>query len=115
VVVAFFMGDIYQRAGNTLISRTFAEKVIQTAPHNECIGTLDYHAALLFHLRRPAQYIEVANANNFLENQNHYLIVDREFRLEQIVENLRRIIVSAYPTDTDAQHTFCKADKSMQK
>ena len=43
------------------------------------------------------EYIEIENANIFLENPNHYLIVERESKLEQIDEKLRRIIVSEYP------------------
>jgi len=97
IALAFFMGDIYQRAGNTLISRTFAEKVAQAVPDNARLGTLDDHAALLFHLGRPVEYIEVASANNFLEYPNHYLIVDKESKLEQIDEKRRRIILSEYP------------------
>ena len=94
IALAFFMGDIYPRAGNTLISRKFAEKVAHTVPENAQIGTLDDHAALLFHLGRPVQYLEVANANDFLENPHHYLIVDKESDLQQIDEKFRRIIVS---------------------
>ncbi len=97
IALAFFLGDIYQRAGNTLLSREFAEKVAQTVPDNVTIGTLDDHAALLFHLGRPVEYVEIANANDFLKNPNHYLIVERESKLEQIDEKLRRIIVSGYP------------------
>ena len=66
-------------------------------PDNARLGTLDDHAALLFHLGRPVEYIEIANANKFLENTNHYLIVEREPKLQQIDEKLRRIIVSGYP------------------
>ena len=97
IALAFFTGDIYARAGNTLLSRKFAEKVAQTVPDNARLGTLDDHAALLFHLGRPVEYIEIENANKFLENNNHYLIVDKESNLEQIDEKLRRIIVSGYP------------------
>lgn len=97
IALAFITGDIYARAGNTYLSREFAEKVAQAVPENARIGTLDDHEALLFHLGRPVEYIEVANANNFLENPNHYLIVERESKLEQIDEKLRRIIVSGYP------------------
>ena len=91
------MGDIYQRAGNASISRTFAEKVAQAVPDNARLGTLDDHAALLFHLGRPVEYVESANANNFLENSNHYLIVDKESKLQQIDEKFRRAIVLEYP------------------
>jgi hypothetical protein len=97
IALAFFVGDIYQRAGNTLISRTFAEKVAQAVPDNGRIGTLDDHAALLFHLGRPAEYLQIANANKFLENANHYLIVHKQSDLEQIDEKLRRTIVLEYP------------------
>ena len=97
IALAFFVGDIYQRAGNTYLSRKFAEKVAHTVPDNTRLGTLDDHHALLFHLGRPVEYIEIANANKFLENPNHYLIVERESKLEQIDEKLRRIIVSGYP------------------
>ena len=97
IALAFVTGDIYARAGNTLLSREFAEKVAQTVPGNARLGTLDDHAALLFHLGRPVEYIEVADANKFLENPNHYLIVERESKLEQIDEKLRRIIVYGYP------------------
>jgi len=97
IALAFFMGDIYQRAGNTLISRKFAEKVAQAVPDNGRLGTLDDHAALLFHLGRRVEYVEMADANNFLENPNHYLIVDKESKLEQIDEKRRRIILSEYP------------------
>jgi hypothetical protein len=45
-------------------------------------------------LGRPVEYIEVANANKFLENSHHDLIVDKESDLQQIDEKLRRIIVS---------------------
>ena len=96
IALAFFMGDIYQRAGNTLISRKFAEKVAQAVPDNGRLGTLDDHAALLFHLGRPAEYVDIADANNFLENPNHYLIVDKESKLEQIDEKRRRIILSEH-------------------
>lgn len=95
--LAFFMGDIYQRAGNTLFSRTFAERVARAVPDNAQIGTLDDHAALLFHLGRPVEYLKVADANHFLEKPNHYLIVDKESDLEQIDEKLRRAIVLKYP------------------
>ena len=64
---------------------------------NARLGTLDNDAALLFHLGRPVVYLQVANANNFLENANHYLIVHRQSDLEQIDEKLRRIIVYGYP------------------
>ena len=64
---------------------------------NARLRTLDKHAALLFHLGRPVVYLQVANANNFLENANHYLIVHRQSDLEQIDEKLRRIIVYGYP------------------
>jgi len=97
IALAFITGDIYARAGNTYLSREFAEKVAQAVPENARIGTLDDHEALLFHLGRPVEYIEVANANNFLENPNHYLIVHKEPFLQQIDEKLRRIIVSGYP------------------
>lgn len=97
IALAFFVGDIYQRAGNTYLSRKFAEKVAHTVPDNTRLGTLDDHHALLFHLGRPVEYIEIANANKFLENPNHYLIVERESKLEQIDEKRRRIIVSGYP------------------
>jgi len=97
IALAFFMGDIYQCAGNTLISRAFAEKVAQAVPDNGRIGTLDKHAALLFHLGRPVEYLEIADANKFLENLNHYLIVDKESKLEQIDEKFRRTIVLEYP------------------
>ena len=97
IALAFFMGDIYQRVGNTYLSREFAEKVAHTVPDNGRLGTLDDHEALLFHLGRPVEYIKIENANNFLENANHYLIVDKESKLEQIDEKLRRIIVSGYP------------------
>jgi len=97
IALAFFVGDIYQRAGNIYLSRKFAEKVAHTVPDNTRLGTLDDHNALLFHLGWPVEYIEIANANKFLENPNHYLIVERESKLEQIDEKLRRIIVSGYP------------------
>jgi len=97
IALAFFVGDIYQRAGNTLLSRAFAEKVAQAVPANARIGTLDDHPALLFHLGRPVEKIELADANHFLENANHYLIVPEESYLQQIDVNLRRIIVSGYP------------------
>ena len=93
----FFVGDVYQRAGNTVLSRAFAEKVAQTVPDNGCLDTLDAHEALLFHLGRPVEYIEVADANKFLQNPNHYLIVTKESYLQQIDKKLRRIIVSGYP------------------
>ena len=64
---------------------------------NARLGTLDKDAALLFHLGRPVVYLQVANANNFLENANHYLIFHRQSDLEQIDEKLRRIIVYGYP------------------
>jgi hypothetical protein len=63
IALAFFMGDIYQRAGNILISRKFAEKVAPAVPDNARLGTLDEHAALLFHLGRPVEYVEIADAN----------------------------------------------------
>jgi hypothetical protein len=97
IALAFFMGDIYQRAGNTLISREFAEKVARAVPANARLGTLDDHAALLFHLGRAVEYLQVADANHFLENPNHYLIVRKESDLEQIDERLRRNIVLQYP------------------
>ena len=97
IALAFFMGDIYARAGNTKISRKFAEKVAQTVPDNARLGTLDEHAALLFHLGRHVEYVEIADANKFLENLNHYLIVDKESKLEQIDVNPRRIIIAGYP------------------
>ena len=97
IALAFFIGDIYQRAGNTLLSRKFAEKVAQTVPDNARLGSLDDHGALLFHLGRPVEHLEVTNANKFLENANHYLIVHKESYLQQIDEKLRRIIVSGYP------------------
>jgi hypothetical protein len=95
--LAFIVGDIYQRVGNTYLSREFAEKVAHTVPVNGRLGSLDDHEALLFHLGRPVEYIKIENANNFLKNANHYLIVDRESKLQQIDERLRRIIVSGYP------------------
>ena len=97
IALAFFMGDIYQRAGNTLISRAFAEKVARAVPANARLGTLDEHAALLFHLGRPVEYVDVADANHFLENANHYLIVRKESDLERIDEKFRRNIVLEYP------------------
>jgi len=97
IALAFFMGDIYQRAGNALTSRTFAEKVAQIVPANARLGTLDDHAGLLFHLGRPVEYVEEANANNFLENSNCYLIVDKESKLQPIIEKSRRIIFSYNP------------------
>jgi len=97
IALAFFVGDIYSRAGNTLTSRKFAEKVANIVPENARLGTLDKHAALLFHLGRPAEYLEVADANSFLENSNHYLIVDKESNLQQIDEKLRRVIFSYNP------------------
>jgi hypothetical protein len=84
-------------AGNTLLSRKFAEKVAQTVPDSARLGTLDDHGALLFHLGRRVEYLEVTNANKFLENANHYLIVHKESDLQQIDEKLRRIIVSGIP------------------
>ena len=97
IALAFFMGDIYQRVGNTLISRTFAEKVAQAVPDNARLGTLDDHAALLFHLGRPVEYVQIAKANQFLENPHHYLIVDKESKLQQIDEKFRRIIFAYNP------------------
>ncbi|MCP4622870.1 MAG: hypothetical protein GY850_05000 [bacterium] len=97
IALAFFLGDIYQRAGNTYLSREFAEKVAATVPDNTRLGTLDDHHALLFHLGRPVEYIEITKANKFLENPNHYLIVHKEPFFQQIDEKLRRIIVSGYP------------------
>jgi hypothetical protein len=97
IALAFFVGDIYQRAGNTYLSREFAEKVAQAVPGNIRIGTLDNHEALLFHLGRPVEYVDIENANQYLENPNHYLIVPKEPYLQQIDKKLRRIIVSGYP------------------
>jgi len=97
IALTFISGDIYARVGNTLLSREFAEKVAQTVPDDARLGTLDDHAALLFHLGRPVEYIEIENANKFLENNNHYLIVHKEPYLQQIDKKLRRIIVSGYP------------------
>jgi 4-amino-4-deoxy-L-arabinose transferase-like glycosyltransferase len=97
IALAFFMGDIYQRAGNASISRTFAEKVAQIVPADARLGSLDDHAALLFHLGRPVEYVDIADANKFLENADHYLIVDKKSKLEQIDVDLRRIIISGYP------------------
>lgn len=82
---------------NTLISRTFAEKVAQAVSDNARLGTLDDHAALLFHLWRHVEYVEIADANKFFENLNQYLIVDKESKLEQIDVNSSRIIISGYP------------------
>jgi len=97
IALAFFVGDIYQRAGNTYLSREFAEKVAQMVPDNARLGSLDDHHALLFHLGRPVEYIQVADANKFLENPNHYLIVHKGPFLKKIDKKLRRIIVSGYP------------------
>jgi hypothetical protein len=97
LALTFIVGDIYQRAGNTLLSRQFAEKVAQTVPENALLGSLDDHHALLFHLGRPFEYIEVASANKFLDNDNHYLIVTKESLLQQIDKKRRLIIVSGYP------------------
>jgi 4-amino-4-deoxy-L-arabinose transferase-like glycosyltransferase len=97
IALAFFTGDIYPRAGNTLNARKFAEKVAHVVPNNSRIGTLDDHAALLFHLGRPVEYIEVANANIFLENSSHYLIVHKESDLQQIDEKFKRNIVFESP------------------
>jgi 4-amino-4-deoxy-L-arabinose transferase-like glycosyltransferase len=97
IALVFVVGDIYQRAGNTYLSREFAEKVADVVPENGRLGTLDAHEALLFHLGRPVEYIEIADANKFLENPNHYLIVPKEPYLQQIDKNHRRIIVSGYP------------------
>jgi 4-amino-4-deoxy-L-arabinose transferase-like glycosyltransferase len=97
IALSFFMGDIYPRAGNTLSARKFAEKVAHAVPDNARLGTLDDHAALLFHLGRPVEYIEVANANIFLENPRHYLIVHKESDLQQIDEKLKRNIVFESP------------------
>jgi hypothetical protein len=96
MALTFLVGDIYQRAGNTWLSREFAEKVAQTVPANGRLGTLDDHEALLFHLGRPVELIEVENANKFLQDPNHYLIVPEESFLLQIDKKLRRIIVSGY-------------------
>jgi hypothetical protein len=71
IALTFFVGDIYQRAGNTLLSREFAEKVAQAVPDNMRIGTLDNHEALLFHLGRPVEYVEIATASKYLENGDH--------------------------------------------
>ena len=97
IALAFFVGDIYQRAGDTLSSRKFAERVAHAVPDDARLGTLDEHAALLFHLGRPVEYFEPADAKNFLENSNHYLIVHKNSNLEQIDEKLRRIILTEYP------------------
>jgi len=97
VALAFFVGDIYQRAGDSLSSRKFAERVADAVPDNVRIGTLDEHAALLFHLGRPVEYLEVADANRFLENSNNYLIVHKESALQHIDEKLRRIVLTEYP------------------
>jgi len=95
--LAFFMGDIYQRAGNASISQAFAEKVALAVPDNARLGTLDDHAALLFHLGRPVEYVELSNANHFLQNSNHYLIVGKDSKLQQIDEKFRRVIFSYNP------------------
>ena len=97
IALVFIMGDIYARAGNTLLSREFAEKVAQAVPDNARLGTLDDHAALLFHLGRHVEYVQVANAKSFLENSNRYLIVDKESDLQQIDEKLRQAIVLEHP------------------
>ena len=97
IALSFFMGDIYARVGNTKMSREFAEKVAQTVPGNAILGTLDKHAAVLFHLGRRVEYVELADANNFLEKSNHYLIVHKESNLQQIDEKHRRIIISGHP------------------
>ena len=97
IALTFFVGDIYQRAGNTVLSRQFAEKVAHVVPDNARLDTLDDHAALLFHLGRPVEYLQVADANHFLENPNHYLIVHKENLLQKIDEKHRRIIISGYP------------------
>jgi hypothetical protein len=39
------------------------------------------------------EYLQVADANHFLENPNHYLIVRKKSDLQQIDEKLRRNIV----------------------
>jgi 4-amino-4-deoxy-L-arabinose transferase-like glycosyltransferase len=96
IALTFIVGDIYQRAGNTTLSREFAEKVARTVPDNGRLGAHDVHEALRFHLARPVEPVEVANANKFLENPNHYLIVPDESSLRQIDEKLRRVIVSGY-------------------
>ena len=69
----------------------------QVVPDNGLLGTLDNHEALLFHLGRSVEFIKVAEANKFLENDNHYLIVPKESYLQQIDKKHRRIIVSGYP------------------
>jgi len=97
IALAFFTGGPYVRAGNTLISKKFAEKVAQTVPDDGRLGTLDKHAALLFHLGRSVEYVEPADANNFLEDSNHYLIVHKEYLLQKIGEKHKRIIISGYP------------------
>jgi len=97
IALAFFTGDIYTRAGNTLISRMFAEKVAQTVPANARLGSLDKHAAFLFHLGRPAEYVEPADADNFLENSNHYLIVHKEYLLQMNDDKHKLIIITGYP------------------
>jgi hypothetical protein len=65
------------------------------------------HGAPLFHLGRRVEYLEFTNANKFLENANHYLIVHKESDLQQIDEKLRRIIVSLI-TMTDSRELDIK-------
>ena len=91
IALTFFVGDMYQRAGNSLLSRKFAEKVAQTVPADARLGSLDDHGALLFHLGRPVEYLEVAEAHKFLQHPNHYLIVHKDSFLQQIDVRLRRV------------------------
>lgn len=98
IALGFFVSDPYQRAGNiTLNAREFAEKVAQTVPENSCLGTLDDHAALLFHLGRSVEYLALADAKTFLENSDCYLIVHKESDLLKIDKKVRSKIVFKSP------------------
>lgn len=97
IALAFFVGDVYSRAGNTMISRKFAEKVAQIVPEKAQIGTTDKHAALLFHLGRPVEFVEVANADKFLQDADHYLIVGKKSDLQKIDEKSRHVVLTYSP------------------
>jgi 4-amino-4-deoxy-L-arabinose transferase-like glycosyltransferase len=96
VALAFFLGDIYQRAGDLRSPRKFAENVAKVVPSQTRLGSLSSHAALLFYVGRPMEFLDVSSVKGFLASPNHYLIVvDDDFL--RIDEKRRQIVLSQSP------------------
>ena len=96
VGLAFFLGDIYQRAGDLRSPRKFAENVAKVVPSQARLGTLYGHAAQVFYVGRPIERHNVSSAQDFLESPDHYLIVvDDDFL--RIDEKHRQVVLSQSP------------------